>query len=231
MNTETLSESLVKDKNNGENPMTVVGLLGTIHNEQLRQKYNCSLELYKNLILEFNPDIICGEVHPISWSKYLNDKSEKGYWGEPASEYWELIFPLCEENNIRFVPIDWFELDVWNDFDPFSRFTEDRKLELQRSDDEWFSKQMKTYVFGKIPFNSIQFDTITRQKYEWLSHLNERAHNFRWVIRNQIMIQRVRNTYKSNPESRILCIVGADHNYYFKEELQEEPITFIYPIR
>ncbi|MDK8190652.1 hypothetical protein QP794_11200 [Paenibacillus sp. UMB7766-LJ446] len=69
--------------------MTIVGILGTIHNPELREKYNSSLTLYQDLITEFNPDIICGEVHPLSWKKYNVDKQDKGYWGEPASEYWE----------------------------------------------------------------------------------------------------------------------------------------------
>ena len=54
--------------------MTIVGLLGTIHNEEIRNRVNCTLNLYKDIIIEFNPKIICGEVHPQSWMKYQNDK-------------------------------------------------------------------------------------------------------------------------------------------------------------
>lgn len=211
--------------------MTVVGILGTIHNPELREKYNCSLALYESLITEFKPDIICGEVHPLSWQKYIKDRNNKGYWGEPASEYWELIFPLCEANQIEFVPIDWFELDVWNNFDPFGGYSEERREELQQIDDEWFFKQMSTHAAGDIPFNSVEFDEMTRLKYEWLNEINPTAHNIRWVVRNQIMIQRVKNTMDSNPNKRILCIVGADHNYLFQETLIKEPIQLIYPLR
>lgn len=211
--------------------MTIVGILGTIHNQELREQYNTPLTFYKELIKEFNPDIICGEVHPQSWIKYIKDKNEKGYWGEPASEYWELIFPLCEEQNIEFIPIDWFELDVWNNFDPFNGYSEEERRELEKIDGEWFSKQMNTHSFGKIPFNSDEFDELAKQKYEWLYQVNPVAQNFRWVVRNQIMIQRVKNTYHANPDKRILCIVGADHNYFFKEELMKEPIKLLYPLR
>ncbi|MGF9695713.1 hypothetical protein [Paenibacillus sp. MABNR03] len=211
--------------------MTVVGLLGTIHNPELREQYHCSLALYEALITEFNPDIICGEVHPLSWKKYIQDKEDKGYWGEPASEYWELIFPLCEEYNIEFVPIDWFELDVWNNFDPFIGYSEVQREELEKTDDEWFLKQMNTYDAGNIPFNSVEFDEMTKRKYEWLNQVNPDAQNFRWVVRNQIMIQRVKNTCHSNPGKRILCVVGADHNYLFKEGLNTEPIQLVYPLR
>lgn len=90
---------------------------------------------------------------------------------------------------------------------------------------------MNTYYIGSIPFNSDEFDELTKQKYDWLYQINPTAQNVRWVVRNQIMIQRVKNTYHLNPDKKILCIVGADHNYVFKEQLMKEPIEFIYPIR
>ncbi|WP_268627683.1 hypothetical protein [Paenibacillus alvei] len=210
--------------------MTIVGLLGTIHNEEIRHRVNCTLNLYKDIIIEFNPEIICGEVHPQSWMKYQNDKSLRGYWGEPASEYWDLIFPLCEQHNIEFVPIDWFELDVWNNFDPFAVCNKIEREKYERIEEEWFEKQLKTHSVGTIPFNSDEYDLVTREKYEWISNINPRAHNFRWTIRNRIMIERLKNTIKANPHKKILCIVGADHNYYFKEELENEPINLVYPL-
>ncbi|MCZ8515796.1 hypothetical protein O9H85_25965 [Paenibacillus filicis] len=211
--------------------MTTVGILGTIHNNELRDRYQCPLDLYKEIILEFKPDIICGEVHPRSWEKYLNNKKEKGYWGEPASEYWELIFPLCEEHSIEFVPIDWFEPDVWNNFSPFEDYSKEEQTELEKIDDEWFSKQMNAHSYGTIPFNSKEFDNLAKQKYDWLFQINPVSQNFRWIVRNHIMIKRVVNTFKANPDKRILCIVGADHNYFFYEELRKEAITLKYPLR
>ncbi|TDF92994.1 hypothetical protein [Paenibacillus piri] len=211
--------------------MTTVGILGTIHNNDLRDKYRCTLDLYREIIMEFNPDIICGEVHPQSWRRYLENKNERGYWGEPASEYWELIFPLCDEYSIEFVPIDWFELDVWNNFAPFDGFTNEEKIELEKMDDKWFSKQMNTHSCGQIPFNSKEFDDLTKLKYEWLFQINPVSQNFRWIVRNQIMIQRAINSIKANPDKRILCIIGADHNYFFFEELIKEAITLKYPLR
>lgn len=183
------------------------------------------------MIQEFKPDIICGEVHPQSWLRYLKDKNDRGYWGEPASEYWDLILPLCEEQNITFVPIDWFELDVWNAFEPFNGYSSEERKELEQRDDDCFAEQMETYRFGEIPFNSNEFDRVTKQKYEWLYRVNPKAQNFRWVVRNQIMIQRVKNTVEAHPGKRILCIIGADHNYIFQEELMKEPIELLYPLR
>ncbi len=201
-----------------------------IHDEELRQKYHCTLPLYKQIIVDFAPDLICGEVHPLSWKRYLEDNTDKGYWGEPASEYWDLIFPLCEEKKLDFVPIDWFELDVWNNFGADLDFSEDQKKDFQVMEKDWFAKQLQTSEYGKIPFNSKEFDVITKKKYEWLKDLNEKSYQLRWHIRNQIMVERVRNTYKKYPNKRILCTVGADHNYFFEKELKQDSIEFIYPI-
>ncbi len=100
-----------------------------------------------------------------------------------------------------------------------------------RMDDGWFDKQMATHSFGRIPFNSIEFDTITRAKYEWLEQLNPRSFNFRWKIRNQIMIERVRNTVNSSQGKKILSIIGADHNYIFIDEITGQDIELKYPLR
>ncbi|MEI5907692.1 hypothetical protein WAK64_11565 [Bacillus spongiae] len=95
--------------------MTTVGILGMTHDEEWQEKYNLPLSLIEELINEFNPDVICGEVHPDSWDLYLKEGNPKGILGETQNEYPKLIFPLCEEKNIKFVPVNWFELDVFKD--------------------------------------------------------------------------------------------------------------------
>jgi hypothetical protein len=90
---------------------------------------------------------------------------------------------------------------------------------------------MDAHSYGNIPFNSKEFDNLAKQKYDWLFQINPVSQNFRWIVRNHIMIKRVVNTFKANPDKSILCIVGADHNYFFYEELRKEAITLIYPLR
>lgn len=216
----------------GDSVLTVLGILGVVHDNELRQKYNLSLGFIKELILEFNPDVICGEVLPNSWDKYKRDSTEREYWGEPASEYWDLIFPLCEEEKYQFVPIDWVELDVWKDFDPVYNDNDQLRQELNAELDQWFNKQLSTWDSSVIPFNSLEYDTITKQKYEWLERVNPQAHMFRWVCRHLIMIQRIKNAIKEHSRNRILCIIGADHNHALYEGLVEEKgIQLVYPLR
>lgn len=101
----------------------------------------------------------------------------------------------------------------------------------RRQDDAWFAKQMETSTYGNIPFNSNEFDQITRMKYEWLYEINPTSQTVRWLVRNQIMMRRVKNAIKDHTGKRILCIVGADHNYIFHDEFQDEAVDWIYPLK
>ncbi|WP_232277433.1 hypothetical protein [Paenibacillus sp. 481] len=222
-----------------------VGILGVTHDPMLREKYNFSLDLMKELIVAFNPDVICGEVLPEYWEWYQQDQgsteqdrksTKRGYRGEPASEYWDLIFPLCEEINIAFEPMDWMELDVWADFDPFQRYDGAERLALQEELERWQQRQFATvdcsFSSSAIPFNSCEYDIVTKQMYEWLERVNPQAHMFRWICRHLIMIQRIKNAIKKHAGKRMLCIAGADHNYMFVEALrQEKGVHLVYPLR
>lgn len=222
--------------------LTTVGILGVMHDERTRNRYGLTLTLIGELIHEFAPDVICGEVLPSSWDLITRGLADEGYWriaesehlsywAEPASEYWRLIFPLCREKDILFVPIDWLELDVWWDFDPFHGFTEPDRLLLEAERASWHEKQLETYRLGPIPFNSSAYDELARAKHKWLQQVNPDSYNFRWVIRHLIMIQRVKKAINQNPGKRILVVAGADHNYSFYDGLRTEPIELIYPLR
>ncbi|OBZ13990.1 hypothetical protein A8L34_08420 [Bacillus sp. FJAT-27264] len=212
--------------------MVTVGILGVVHDDELRVNNNLPLEFIKELILEFNPDVICGEVLPASWEKYKEDPTNRGYWGEPPSEYWNLIFPLCEEKQFKFVPIDWVELDVWLDFDPFKDLESSQLELLEDQSEQWWQQQLAAARTSVIPFNSLEFDQVTKQKYQWLETINPESHAVRWVCRHHIMIQRIRNAISDNPDARILCIVGADHNHALYEGLiAQENVQLIYPLK
>lgn len=212
--------------------ITTVGILGVTHDHSLRTEYELPLELIRELIMEFEPDVICGEVLPSSWERYKRDPSERGYWGEANSEYWELIFPLCEQQNYEFVPIDWAELDVWMDFDPFNRYEDRIREKLKQEQERWFHKQLLVCKNGSLPFNNLEYDRVTRDMYDWLAQVNPQSHLFRWVCRHLIMVQRVKNAVNQHKKGRILCIIGADHNYMLHDQLRlEQDIDLVYPLR
>lgn len=210
--------------------MSIVGILGMTHDPEMRRKYNYPLSLVKELILEFSPDVICGEVHPQSWDLYNQTGNPRGILGETQDEYPNLIFPLCQEKGIEFIPVNWFEADVFND--PFGKFDTETRVSLEQQLSEWNERQLKTWNRGAIPLNSPEYDAVTRDMYKWIYSVNPEVSDIVWIARHHIMAARVKNAVKAFPNKRILCIHGADHNYWYYQALgKEEEITLIYPLR
>ncbi|MED1863785.1 hypothetical protein P4V41_10010 [Fictibacillus nanhaiensis] len=201
------------------------------HDEELQKKYNFPLTLVKELILEFNPDVICGEVHPLSWELYLNESEPAGVLGETQNEYPRLIFPLCEEKDIEFVPVNWFEEDVFEE-GPFDRYDSEVKKILESELHRWNDKQLLICNKATIPFNSFEYDAVTKNMYDWLHTINCDVQNIVWNARHYIMTGRVKQTIRKHTGKRILCIHGADHNYWYYESLmKEKDVQVIYPLR
>ncbi|OKO50629.1 hypothetical protein ABH17_028590 (plasmid) [Bacillus toyonensis] len=210
--------------------MTVVGILGMVHDEDWQEKYQFPLSLVKELILEFKPDVICGEVHPDSWELYLQEGNPRGIYEETQNEYPNLIFPLCEEYNIKFVPINWFEFDVFKG--RFDNVPIETRKQLESQLLKLTEEQLSSFDKGTIPFNSVEYDQITKEKYEWLHSVNPDVENINWNARHYIMIARVKNAIEQYNGKRILCIHGADHNYWYYESLKNmKNVEVVYPLR
>ncbi|WP_286162977.1 hypothetical protein [Bacillus sp. es.034] len=211
--------------------MSVVGILGMTHDKEMQKKYNFQLSLLEELIAEFQPDVICGEVHPSSWELYLSTGEPFGILGETQNEYPDLIFPLCKKKGITFVPVNWFEEDVFEE-GPFDRYAAKTKSKLEKELQSWNDKKLSTWNEGNIPFNSFEYDAITNEMYNWLHSVNPDVQNIVWNARHNIMATRVKKAAKKYPNNRILCIHGADHNYWYYQSLKdEEGIELVYPLK
>lgn len=209
--------------------MTTVGVLGSIHKFHKDLEYEYSLKDLREIIIDFRPDIICGEVRIKDWMRYKKDRGYEGYLG--PMEYLELIIPLCEEKEIEFIPVDWFEDDLVQEGDFFFNKSE-KEIDLYESK---MSGIMKEYfLVGKqseLSFNSHEFNELVEKKQEIQRDFNPEFHNITWRIRNDLMIAKVRRTIRQNPDKRILCIVGAEHNYlYLKQLSQQKNIDLNFPI-
>lgn len=169
--------------------MNIVGILGTIHNEQKREKYNYSLKYIEDLIVEFNPDIICGEIRPEDFEKYIIDKNYNGYLG--PNEYRKSILLLCEKHNIKFEPIDWFE-DELIGLNHFDCFCKSEQIKLENKLDKFYERIFENVNVGNIPFNNLKIDEIVEKKQLWLEEINKDIQNLVWIVRNQIMNLRIK---------------------------------------
>jgi hypothetical protein len=209
--------------------MAIVGILGTIHgDDSFRAQKEYTLEMMKEVIEEFNPDIICGEVRPEDWTKYCNDKNYSGYLG--PEEYRGLIIPYCENEGIEFVPVDWYEEDMV-DWDYMKSHSESEKEKFIKNLEIIYEKIWSIGKKSLLPMNSFELDKIIIQKQDLLNSLNPVMHNVYWIARNQLMIERIKKVIENNSSKKILCTVGAEHNYFYYNELKKLNCKLIYPLK
>lgn len=60
--------------------MAIIGLLGTVHTDDLRQKLKYPLPLMEDVIRTFQPNTILGEVRPEDYKLYLENRNDEGYY-------------------------------------------------------------------------------------------------------------------------------------------------------
>jgi hypothetical protein len=192
------------------------------------KEYNYTLEKIGELIEEFEPDIICGEVRPEDWEKYCSNIKYEGYLG--PNEYRRLIIPLCEKKEIKFIPVDWFEDDMVNmDYFKGKSTLEVKMIESQL--ESIMNVYMEVAKKGTIPFNSLEFNEIIEKKQDFQNNINSEIHNVYWTCRNQLMIYRIKNVLEANKGKKILCVVGAEHTYFYYKELKKTDWEVIYPLK
>lgn len=209
--------------------MSIVGILGTIHGDlEYRKRLGYPIEFMEKVIKDFKPDIICGEVRPEDWRKYCQDENYNGYLG--PYEYRNLIIPLCEKNSIEFIPVDWFEDDLIEyPFDGI--FSEKEEKEYESQILEKYDEIFKIAQQSEIPFNSFKFNEIVKKKQEFQHEKRPVESKVNWIARNYIMVSRIRKAIEDNKGKRILCTVGAEHNYFYYEELKRLGYDVLYPLK
>ncbi len=209
--------------------MGIVGILGTMHGEDsFREEIGYTLDVMKEAISNFKPDIICGEVRPEDWKKYCEDKNYSGYLG--PNEYRRMIIPLCEKENIKFVPVDWFEDDMIG-LSYFRNYDKPTQEALLNEVEQKYKGIFELGKRSKLPLNSIEWNEVTREKQNWLGSLDSTLHNIYWIARNQLMLERIKKVINENKDKRILCTVGAEHNYFYYDELKKLNCELVFPLR
>jgi hypothetical protein len=209
--------------------MCVIGILGTIHNDlEYRKKMGYPIEVLEEAIKDFLPDVICGEVRPEDWEVYCKDKSYDGYLG--PFEYRNLIIPLCEKHHIQFVPVDWFERDLIN-YSLDGQLSEIQQKNYEKEIMKIYDEIFRIAIQSKIPFNSFEFNELVKEKHKLQNEKEPIDNIVNWITRNYIMIARIKNAIENNKGKRILCTVGAEHNYFYYEELKKLGYAIVFPLK
>ena len=201
----------------GVDTMSLLGILGTVHGDyEKRIQFGYSAELLQKVILDFKPDIICGEVRPEDWQKHQIDKNYAGYLG--PFEYRNIILPLCEKNDIVFEPVDWFEDDLINyDFD--MHISKEELEGLYNCINELNNKLFEIGKSSSLPYNSFEMNEHIKAKYIKMRDIIPIEDLVTWEARNHIMLARIRRVADVSTDKRILCTVGFEHTYFYYEQL------------
>ncbi|HDX9588951.1 TPA: hypothetical protein ROX98_001922 [Bacillus pseudomycoides] len=207
--------------------MAIIGLLGTVHTDDLRQKLKYPLHLMEDAIRTFQPNSILGEVRPEDYKRYLENRNYEGYLG--PSEYRSLILPLCESEGISFAPIDWFDDEVTS-LNYFSYYNEESRKHLEHELSQIYENIFKVTVLEPFPLNSHTTNEIIKKKQLWLKEKNPAVHEIVWCKRNEQIIDNIIKYATSNEKERILITIGAEHCYFIQEELSKIGIDAIFPI-
>ncbi len=207
--------------------MTVVGILGTMHDEEVRNECNFSLEVMEKVILEFRPDIICGEIRQEDWENSIVKNQYEGYLG--PNEYRKMILPLCKRENIEFVPVDWFE-DHMVGSDYLEGKSENEKRDIEMKFEEIGKKYIRIATNSVLPFNSKAFNEFIEEKQDYQQTINPELHKTYWIKRNEMMTSKIKEVIDNSIGKRILCIAGAEHAYMYLSKLEGKNYEVIYPL-
>lgn len=209
--------------------MSLLGILGTVHGDyEKRIQLGYSAELLQKVILDFKPDIICGEVRPEDWQKYQVDKNYSGYLG--PFEYRNIILPLCEKNGIVFEPVDWFEEDLFNyDFD--MEIPKEQLEDVQNYLTELDNKVLEIGKASSLPYNCVEVNEHVKAKHIKTRDIIPIEDLVTWEARNHIMIARIRKVVDASVNKRILCTAGFEHAYFYCEQLMKLGYKVMFPVR
>lgn len=204
-----------------------IGVLGTMHSEEIRQDSGLTLEVIKDMIKKFNPDIICGEVRKVDWDQHISNPQYDGYLG--PNEYRNMVLPLCVEEKIEFVPVDHYcDEDVKLDY--FEGLDE---KEIEHYNNEFknvYTKYMEIGKSSRLPFNSFEFNDFIEWKQNFQGEINPEVHEKLWIERNKIMMENIYKVIHNNTEKKILCLVGAEHVYYYVKALSTKFTNIHFPL-
>ncbi|MEH7464554.1 hypothetical protein V7166_21580 [Bacillus thuringiensis] len=207
--------------------MAIIGLIGTVHTDDLRQKLKYPLHLMEDVIRTFQPNTILGEVRPEDYKRYLENRNYEGYLG--PSEYRTLILPLCESEGISFVPVDWFDEEVIS-LNYFSFYKEESKKHSEQELCQIYENIFEVTVLEPFSLNSHTTNEMIKKKQLWLKEKNPAVHEVVWCKRNKRIVDNIMKHVTGDEKERTLITIGAEHCYYIQEELSKREIDVIFPI-
>lgn len=208
-------------------PKTEVVVLGTMHQMHAEMPYYSFAEL-KRRIEALDPDVLCVEVQPSDLETRPEEKNKR--------EYPEVVYPLIDAKDYRVYAMEPAEPLFSTLLQPYiaaNKAFAEASPEKANALDAYISA---TYALLKEHWNSPATvnDAFTDRLFE-AKHAAQMAfvgsgEAESWQRWNEHFLSVIRRAIMENPGKRILVIVGAEHGYWLRQALREEPNVVLKPI-
>lgn len=200
--------------------MTTIGLFSSIHGDEMQKKFGWDDEKSIARFDRFRPDVVCGEVRR---SDYERNADYQG-----PSEYRRYIFNYCKERGIPFVPCDFFRDE---DIELAQRPLDVPGGEAEKEYEGIVKDFFELGAGSEIPFNSPEFNALARKKQAFQYQYAPEIQEIIWNERNREIVKNITAVVRENEGKNILVIFGAEHTYWFADELSRlEGVAIRFPL-
>jgi len=217
---------------------TIVAVVGALHGQH-RNSEDYSLDLLRQAIVKFDPDIVMVELPPERFAIASGNFDQFGEVRESRAddfpELTDVVFPLRERLGFTMMPVSAWTPDIAAE----RRVAEKRIEQEQTRAEDWSAYQVAIQRYAKDVagrsddptfIHSSAYDTAVKARYERYEHLfgddlgasGWRAINAAHLANIDAALDAV-----SGQEKRVLILFGAAHKYKFLEGLENRPDVFL----
>ena len=204
-----------------------VFVLATLHQFHAETKYY-SFETLAEIIEKLRPNILAVELTPADLASRREQKTKQ--------EYQKSIFPLIDKHRYATVPLEPAE-PKFSEIIALIRDSEKDLREKSPAKAEAFSLYNETlydYLFkdwdSPLAVNSAQTDAFFEVKHNYQNALYGEKQKQGWESWNRHFLDKILETAKNRPGSRIVVTVGAEHAYWLRKNLRaNKSVTLLGP--
>jgi hypothetical protein len=205
---------------------TPVLVVGTIHGSH-RTNPNYSFEHLVQILVRFQPDVVCVEIRPVDFRKvpYLDEMMLATTYGLKRGlrvypiDWWDEGNPAREERD-RFMKTPEFQAKSAREKQMTAESAIARRYLATYGEDERRIARERGYEF----FNGDDYNEYIADTYRIsMAIYGDSAMNLYYETRNRNMTQLIARAIADNPGRRVVVLTGAEHKHYFDRSLAALP--------
>lgn len=199
---------------------TEIFVLSTLHQFH-EQNEGYSFQTLSQIIEKFNPDVIAVELTPSDLQSRKRQKTKL--------EYERSVFPLADKHKYKLVPLEPSE-PTFSELVGLIRESEKSLREKSPEKAEAFdafAESLYDYLFkfwnSPLAVNSSETDALFEVKHKFQNSIYGENQEKGWNGWNRHFLDRISEAAKDNKGKRMLVLVGAEHGYWLRKHLRDNP--------